>query len=135
MRCFFEITLRKVSGEIRSAFFLAFLYSAMSFLIVLLIGGGPRFTTIEVAIYQAIKVDFEPALAVRLALIQMALAAITYLGFVVRRPTSRQGNWLPLYLFRKKRLNQLAVAAYFLFLSILVGGPLLSLLVSGLKVL
>lgn len=44
-----------------------------SFTVVLTLGGGPAATTIEVAIYQALRFDFDPGRAVILALIQLAL--------------------------------------------------------------
>ncbi len=42
-----------------------------SFAIVMTLGGGPRATTIEVAIYQALRFDFKLGTAVSLALVQM----------------------------------------------------------------
>jgi thiamine transport system permease protein len=42
-----------------------------SFAIVMTLGGGPRATTIEVAIYQALRFDFDLGTAVSLALVQM----------------------------------------------------------------
>lgn len=44
-----------------------------SFAIVMTLGGGPSATTIEVAIYQALRFDFDTATAVQLALVQMLL--------------------------------------------------------------
>ncbi|VFS66540.1 thiamine transporter membrane protein [Raoultella planticola] len=38
---------------------------------MLSLGGGPRATTIELAIYQALNFDYDPARAAMLALIQM----------------------------------------------------------------
>ena len=52
---------------------LVFALCATSFAIVLVLGGGPRYTTLEVAIYQALRFDFEPGRAVVLAVIQLAL--------------------------------------------------------------
>ena len=52
---------------------LVFALCATSFAVVLTLGGGPRSTTLEVAIYQALRFDFEPARAVVLAFVQLAL--------------------------------------------------------------
>ncbi len=54
---------------------LVFMLCATSFTIVLILGGGPRATTLEVAIYQALRFDFDPARAVTLTLVQVALTA------------------------------------------------------------
>lgn len=55
---------------------LIFMLCIASFTVVLTLGGGPRATTIEVAIYQALRFDFDPARAVVLALVQIALCTI-----------------------------------------------------------
>jgi thiamine transport system permease protein len=54
---------------------LVFLLCAASFTIVLTLGGGPAATTLEVAIYQALRFDFDPARATALALVQLCLCA------------------------------------------------------------
>src|SRR5690606_15032489 len=61
---------------------LVFMLCATSFAIVLMLGGGPRATTLEVAIYQALRFDFDPARAVSLTLVQVLLtgAIVVFLG-------------------------------------------------------
>lgn len=51
---------------------LIFMLCFASFATVLSLGGGPKATTIELAIYQALNFDYDPARAAMLALIQMA---------------------------------------------------------------
>jgi thiamine transport system permease protein len=52
---------------------LVFMLCVTSFTIVLTLGGGPRATTLEVAIYQALRFDFDPARALALTALQIAL--------------------------------------------------------------
>jgi thiamine transport system permease protein len=52
---------------------LVFMLCVTSFTIVLTLGGGPSATTLEVAIYQALRFDFDPARAVALTIAQIAL--------------------------------------------------------------
>jgi thiamine transport system permease protein len=64
---------------------LVFMLCVTSFTIVLTLGGGPRASTIEVAIYQALRFDFDPSRAVALTLVQviltlMALSMLAKLG-------------------------------------------------------
>ncbi|MEX3011569.1 thiamine/thiamine pyrophosphate ABC transporter permease [Hoeflea sp. TYP-13] len=54
---------------------LVFMLCVTSFTLVLLLGGGPGATTIEVAIYQSLRFDFDPQRAVVLALIQLLLTS------------------------------------------------------------
>ena len=51
---------------------LIFMLCFASFATVLSLGGGPSATTIELAIYQALNFDYDPARAAMLALIQMS---------------------------------------------------------------
>ena len=131
--CFFTLTLRKIAPELRSAFFLAFLYCSSSFLVVLLLGGGPKFTTLEVAIYQAVKIDFNLGIAARLAVFQLAAAFLIY-AITVRNPkVSRRwsSQFFSLYCFHKSKLNHLALVIFSLLIVVLVGFPLATLLVDG----
>ncbi len=50
---------------------LIFMLCFASFATVLSLGGGPKATTIELAIYRALSFDYDPARAAMLALIQM----------------------------------------------------------------
>jgi len=52
---------------------LVFMLCITSFTIVLTLGGGPRASTLEVAIYQSLRFDFDPARAVALTLLQIVL--------------------------------------------------------------
>lgn len=53
-----------------------FLLCFASFAVVLLLGGNPSYNTLEVAIYEAVKLDFDIALALKLALIQLSISAV-----------------------------------------------------------
>jgi thiamine transport system permease protein len=52
---------------------LIFMLSFTSFAIVLALGGGPKWSTLEVAIYQALRFDFDIALGVSLAFVQIVI--------------------------------------------------------------
>lgn len=52
---------------------LVFMLCVTSFTLVLTLGGGPAATTLEVAIYQSLRFDFEPARAVALTVVQIGL--------------------------------------------------------------
>jgi thiamine transport system permease protein len=64
-----------------SAATLVFMLCVTSFTVVLTLGGGPRSTTLEVAIYQALTFDFDIARALVLALIQVAVTIAAF-GFL-----------------------------------------------------
>jgi thiamine transport system permease protein len=66
---------------------LIFMLCATSFTLVLMLGGGPAATTIEVAIYQSLRFDFDPGRAVALSLLQIVLTAMV-LGILALLPAT-----------------------------------------------
>lgn len=115
---------------------LVFMLCITSFTLVLTLGGGPRATTLEVAIYQALRFDFDPARAVTLTVLQIALTVaavlvLARLGANVtgeanlsvaspRPPSAGKGE---------AALNTILLGMALLF----VAGPLAATLVSGLQ--
>lgn len=65
--------LRQVAPQ---AFAVIFVICLSSFAVALTLGGGPRATTLELAIYQALRFDFDLARATMLALFQLGLALV-----------------------------------------------------------
>jgi len=59
-----------------AVFSLVFMLCIASFTVVLTLGGGPAATTVEVAIYQSLRFDFDPGRAVILSLVQLAMTGI-----------------------------------------------------------
>lgn len=53
-----------------------FLLCFTSFAIVLVLGGSPSYNTLEVAIYEAVKLDFDISMALKLALIQLSISTL-----------------------------------------------------------
>ncbi len=115
---------------------LVFMLCATSFTLVLTLGGGPRATTLEVAIYQALRFDFDPARAVALTLVQLSLtigvlallaklgantAADSNLSVVPQRFHPLSG--------REKAINLMLIGAAAIF----VVAPLAAIVISGLS--
>ncbi|SFB26410.1 thiamine transport system permease protein [Rhizobium sp. NFR07] len=66
---------------------LIFMLCATSFTLVLVLGGGPAATTLEVAIYQALRFDFDPPRAIALAFLQIALTG-AIIGLIALLPAA-----------------------------------------------
>lgn len=73
---------------------LIFMLCATSFTLVLLLGGGPAATTIEVAIYQALRFDFDPARAVALSMMQIAMTGALLLLLALLPTADAEGQTL-----------------------------------------
>lgn len=77
-----------IRGTLPGLAAIIFLLAFTSFPIVLLLGGGPAVQTLELAIYAAVRLDFDLAAAVHLALVQMALCAAVILTSSALAPVS-----------------------------------------------
>ncbi len=74
-------------ATVPGAFLLVFLLCLTSFVVALAVGGGPKGTTIELAIYQAFRLDFDLGKAASLALVQFTICgAVSLLAFLVPLP-------------------------------------------------
>lgn len=62
-------------GVLPGALMVIFVICTTSFAVALTLGGGPKATTVELAIYQAFRFDFDLGKAALLALIQFAICA------------------------------------------------------------
>ncbi len=113
---------------------LIFLLCAASFVIVLTLG-GPSATTLEVAIYQSLRLDFDIGRALTLATIQIALCLILVglCGQLMLRQVTHAGNQI----FLKRYDGQSFLAKCFDYVLIASGAlvvvpPLLALTFDGL---
>ncbi len=115
---------------------MVFLLCFTSFAVVLALGGGPGATTLEVAIYQSLRVDYDLELAVGLSLLQIASCLsiffiISRLGKVVEVTTTLgQALERPDVHERGSRWLDFAVLGLAL---VWIGTPLAAVLVDGMK--
>jgi len=109
-----------------------FLLAFTSFPIVLLLGGGPANQTLEVAIYAAVRQDFDLVGAVRLALTQIVVCSgvILVASALAPVPTSFGASAAPAW--RDRPLARLAQVLVLLVGTIGFVLPLASVLVDGL---
>ncbi|WP_187968558.1 thiamine/thiamine pyrophosphate ABC transporter permease [Aquibium microcysteis] len=115
---------------------LVFMLCLASFTIVLTLGGGPAATTLEVAIYQALRFDFDPARALALTLLQLGLTALV-LALLMRLGADMAGDAVPSVSSRRydgpSRIGSLFDAAIVLVASIFVAGPVVAIVLAGLQ--
>jgi len=115
---------------------LIFMLCATSFTLVLTLGGGPAATTIEVAIYQSLRFDFDPGRAVALSLLQIALAGLI-LGAMSFLPASRdEGLTAGRHSMRfdgRMAMAKLSDGLLLVLATAFLLSPLLSVLVAGLR--
>ncbi len=115
---------------------LVFMLCVTSFTIVLTLGGGPRATTLEVAIYQALRFDFDPARAVTLTALQILLTAVV-VAVLIRLGANMTGDAnLPVAPRRPVvtgKFEQITNGALILAALLFVAGPLAATVIAGLR--
>ena len=121
-----KLSLKSISSTI-------FLLCFTSFAIVLTIGGSPSFNTLEVAIYEAVKLDFDIPLALKLALIQLSITlflVVLSANFKIDvsdiKTSSSKRAWSEP---KKLQIFQISIISFSTFLFIL---PLISVFIDGL---
>ncbi|CDX46912.1 fused thiamin transporter subunits of ABC superfamily: membrane components [Mesorhizobium plurifarium] len=115
---------------------LVFMLCITSFTIVLTLGGGPAATTLEVAIYQALRFDFDPARAVALTLLQIALTFIVVVALTRLGANAVGDANLPLAPRRylsAGRLESVLNGGLIVLALLFVAGPMAATVVSGLE--
>ncbi len=91
-KVFSTVTLRRILPAILSAFMLVFLFCFTSFSIILVLGGGPQFTTIEVEIYRLnnIVLDQNKAAALSVYSFTVNLVCLSFYIFFSSRFRNRE---------------------------------------------
>lgn len=112
------------------AFVLIFMLCFSSFAVVLSLGGGPKFSTLEVAIYQALRFEFDLNKASFLALLQVLIC--TLFAVIVYRlaPVNRQDMSLlsiKSYALKDSFLSKIGDAIALLCAFVLVIPPFLAI--------
>lgn len=114
---------------------LVFMLCVTSFTLVLLLGGGPAATTLEVAIYQALRFDFDPPRAVGLAVMQLVLTGglLAALAMINRSPEEAATLGQPSRRHPDRSMrSRLADYGLIAVASLFLMSPLLSIAISGL---
>lgn len=112
---------------------LVFMLCLTSFAVVLTLGGGPKSTTLEVAIYQSLRFDFDPARAVVLALLQLGLCMLVAIVTLKLQRMPEVEITLTSVSRPTRTIQKPLNIALILVAAVYVGLPLLSMLIDALK--
>ncbi len=129
-KSFRSITLPRLMPAILSASTLIFLFCFASFVILLVLGGGPRFTTLEVEIYRRAKMSLDLGGAAALSLLSITVALIfvtLHLSFQ-RRMSHPEEATKTIYQRSPSFIKKLFILLYSLLALIFVLGPLASII-------
>ena len=135
---FLRLEVPMLRSIVPGAFLLVFLLCITSFAVALALGGGPKATTIELAIYQALRFEFDLGKAALLGLVQFTICGIVAFWSVRAAVHANFGGGLSVTVDRwdatsakQLWLDGIALVAVTGFL----GAPLVAVLVRGLPAL
>jgi len=97
VKAFFTVDFPRLAPAILTSMVITFLYCFLSFAIILVLGGGPQFTTLEVEIYRLIKYQLDFSRGSGLAIVESItalglLAVYASIDTVLRRRTADDEN-------------------------------------------
>ena len=119
-------------------FLTIFMICFTSFPIVLMLGGGPKYSTLEVAIYQAVSFEFDFAKAVMLIMMQSAVGIVLQgLLFFFSQRALKQSNQTTNVELWKPRLvgsRKLGLLSILILQTLLILLPLISVIWTGISV-
>jgi len=111
-----------------------FLLAFTSFPIVLTLGGGPANQTFEIAIYTAIRIDFDLRTAVFLALVQLSICTFLIIPASVFALSPPGSGITKTIIWRDPQMARIIQKAIIIVSTIGLGAPLVSVLLDGLSV-
>lgn len=122
-------------GAVPSAFLVIFMLCMSSFAVVLALGGGPKASTIELAIYQALRFEFDLTSAAQLAIVQLAVGLVAAIFAFQFGKAARFGGGLgaPFQNWDRRRGPKLQDGAVLVLGALFVGLPILAILAKGLS--
>jgi len=136
IRTFLTITLRRILPFILSAFILVFLFCFTSFSIILVLGGGPEFTTLEVEIYKSNNILLDESRAAAVSIFSLIVNALLLFLHSLCSKAARGGGEKQSRT-REKPIRGKGVKAfaliYSLTLLLFILGPLLSIVARSLQ--
>lgn len=133
-RIFRTITLPRLMPAIISAASLIFLFCFTSFAIILVLGGGPQFTTIEVEIYRRARMSMDVGGAASLSLFSILITCLLLLWYsATQRALARQESFSTMAPALEKkpatRLGRFLAILYSVLAAAFVLAPLVSVVI------
>ncbi len=133
LRLFLTITLPQILPAILAAAAMVFVFCFTSFAVILVLGGGPSFTTIEVEIYRQARISLNMDAAAALSLISIIITSIFVFINVHFQSSLNYHDHIQnkkVKLSNKKNFNPL-ISIYILIITFLVGAPVVSVIIKS----
>jgi len=129
---FLYVEFPAIKGTLLSIAATIFLLCFSSFAVVLVLGGNPAYNTLEVAIYEAVKLDFDIAMALKLALIQLSISSVfVLLSSSFHTPLGNLKTSHTLIPWKEKRGVRAFQIAVIMIFTLFFISPLVAIMIDG----
>lgn len=128
---FFKVNFPFLLSSIITSFTLIFLYCFMSFGIILVLGGGPALTTIEVEVYRFARVSLDLSKAASLSIIENFITVSVLLFYLKSEGKNISFNAGTLYTKNLSFKSGSLFTIYLIPLSIMIIAPIISIIVNS----
>ncbi len=128
---FFTVTLPQLMPAIISAAGIIFLFCFSSFAVILVLGGGPAYSTMEVEIYRLAKVSLNINAAASLAVIGIFFSLIFMFFLIHLQKRSSESEEMTLSPLSGTSGKTLFISAYTVLVILLVAAPILSVIIKS----
>ncbi len=137
VQTFFNVTLRRLLPSILSSSLLVFLFCFTSFSIILVLGGGPKYTTMEVEIYRQARINMNINAAASYSIVSIIFCILLLLLYLSSQKwlSSSESIVNDSYYKQKKPTSKggkIASLIYFFMAIIFVLAPILSIIFKSL---
>lgn len=131
IRVFFTVTLPRILPSVISSFILIFLFCFTSFSIILVLGGGPKLSTLEVEIYRLNNISGDSSRAAALAIFSLIVNFLILLVYLIIERKTGSTEKKPKSRLRKPEgaALRLLIAIVSILLLIFILAPLVSIVV------
>ena len=133
-KTFRTITLPRLLPAILSSASLVFLFCFNSFAIILVLGGGPQFTTMEVEIYRLARMSMDTGAAAAMSLLSILVTSVILIWYnATQKSLARAESYTTTHRVLEKRpatmLGKILAILYSLSSLVFILGPIVSILV------
>jgi thiamine transport system permease protein len=136
LQTFFNITLPRLIVSIISSSLLVFLFCFTSFSIILVLGGGPKYTTMEVEIYRRARISMDLNSASSYAIISILFCIVILILYNIfqRKASLKENINKSLYQKQKKpisKIGKILAFIYIVFVFLFVLSPIISIIIKS----
>ena len=132
LRLFWRVTLPQILPALLSAAALVFIFCLLSFAIVLVLGGGPRYTTLEVEVYRLAKVSLDLKTGSALALVGAVISLLFLYAYIKLQQRSSFAERMTEEVERPRlgsmlgSLRGVVYLLYLLFMALVILAPMIT---------